>query len=100
MYKVNKIMIIFSLIGLGYFVINYFTMQSEISKAEINGFVSAIVYDDKGYPIVTINNKFFHFSFGKKENNPIQINDSISKEKNSGMVYQFREGEQINVFEW
>lgn len=79
-------------------VISYFIYWNwKIYHFEFHGLVKKITYDDKGYPDVVINNQHYGFSFGKEE---IQLDDSLVKDSKSYWVYQYRNGEQINAFEW
>jgi hypothetical protein len=87
-------------IVLGYFIVNFYVLTNKIEQTEINGLIQEIKYDDKGYPIVKINMIDYHFSFGKKDNEPVYLGDSISKMKDSHSVDLYRNGNFIRSYEW
>ncbi len=80
------------------FVISYFIYWDyKIYYYNIDGVIKKIIYNDKGYPNVIINNEEYGLPFGKDE---IKVGDSLVKKSKSNWVYQYRNNVKIDCYEW
>jgi hypothetical protein len=75
-------------------------VYNRIFRSEFAGTVENVVYDIKGFPIVTINGKDFYIGSRYRVDHQIQVGDSLIKKKGttgyrliksgSGKVVEFR----------
>lgn len=80
-----------------FFTIRALLARRFIFNSNVNGVITEIKYDSKGYPTVIVSGNEYGLSFGKTE---IAIGDSLVKEKESFWFEHYRNGEFINGFEW
>ena len=85
-------------LGLLIFLICYLLYGNyTIYHTKIEGVIESVSYNRKGFPNVVINGETYGLPFGQEE---IKVGDSISKSPQSYWLFQFRDGEKINAFEW